>query len=74
MVWSFFKFFLLANIFTCLIYIAAQRQPYCIYAGNTDFVRAGSEYVDVFQLSWNTLATVGYGAVGPMPPTEFYRW
>jgi Ion channel len=70
----FVHFLLLALFFAILIYGIAQNQPNCIYAGATDFDDAGSDYVDAFQLSWTTLSTVGYGAIGPKTPAHGQRW
>lgn len=70
----FIKFILIAIAFTIVIYIIAQSRPYCIYVGGTDFVDAGSDFVDAFQLSWTTLSTVGYGAIGPETPASGHHW
>ena len=51
--------------FAAVVYAIGRAKPECIAAGDSDFLWAGTQFMDAVQLSWTTLSTVGYGIVAP---------
>lgn len=69
---SYALFMVLIIIFALLIYGAAVHQPECTFALSTTSLKRN--FMDVFQLSWTTLSTVGFGIVGPQTGTGKHKW
>jgi hypothetical protein len=59
-------------LFALGIYISGRMQPTCIFVGDSNVF--SGDFMDALQLSWTTLATVGYGIVGPEIPDTNRRW
>lgn len=52
-------------IFACMIYLIGINEPECVAVQDMDFIQAGASFMDAFQLSWVTFATVGFGVTWP---------
>jgi hypothetical protein len=68
---SYALFMVLMFLFAICIYWAGMVQPQCIVVGTSTF---SGNFMDAFQLSWTTLATVGFGIIGPQSPSSDQRW
>ena len=55
-------YFVIVTIFALMIWVIAVRHPTCI-RGPPGFSFEKQFFSDVWQLSWTTFATVGYGAI-----------
>ena len=60
------SFWIITTFFAGLFTLAAHFQPNCILVQGQKFEYQGTEsFLDLFQLSWTTFSTVGYGLVYP---------
>jgi hypothetical protein len=68
---SYILFMVIMILFALGIYLAGVLQPDCIFVGSNQF---SGHFMDAVHLSWTTLATVGYGIIGPQIPGYNKRW
>ena len=69
---SYIAFMGIMILFAVGIFLSGIMQPHCIFVGGTKVF--SGHFMDAVHLSWTTLATVGYGIIGPEIPDTNRRW